>query len=207
MLKIYDTTRLFYNKYAYKLTLSFPIGTIFRDKNWKWARTVLDAHINNDTSKNTLGFFRYNNYPDEDYVVARQMFNILQGWTDDYLIRIEHPKLNLYTSNTEYKDIFLCRFNHLIKEFHQPVDDELYKKLTNNQNILIENSDKWKFQIELEYGVPVSENLKNLKDKEQIYFRNKKIVRVIKVKNEKTLLLVQLTLQNHIKKIYTIERG
>jgi hypothetical protein len=207
MLKIYDTTRLFYNKYAFKLTLSFSIGMIFRDKNWKWARTVLDCHMNNDPVPSTLGFFKYTNFSNMDYVTARQMFNILQSWNEDFLIRVEHPKWHLYTNEKMYKDTIIKRFPELVKEICEPSTDELYDKLVNQKNIIISDDSRFKYQIELEYGIAITETLQSLKNKNQIYYRNKKNARVIKVANQKVLTLVQLLLHNHIKKIYTIERG
>ena len=40
-----ETTKLFYNKYFYKLLLYNPLVSIFRDKNWKVVTLLNDSKV------------------------------------------------------------------------------------------------------------------------------------------------------------------
>jgi len=206
VLKIYDTTKVFYNKYIYKVDLLFPLGSIFRDKNWKWARTVIDGHKNGSDDKSYM-FFRYNKHSDEDYITAEKMYKFFTSLDQDYLIRIEHPRMSFYTSEYAYIEHILKEYKKHVKTLTKPSDDYILNKLQNVNNIIIEENSEWDYIIELDYGIEVTPNLKKLKDTGKIYFRNKKIVKNIKCKNNNALTIVQLILENKIKKIYTIERG
>lgn len=206
MLKIYDTTKVFYNKYIYKVDLLFPLGSIFRDKNWKWARTVIDSHKNGSDDKSYM-FFKFNRYPDEDYILAEKMYKFFTSLDKDYLIRIENPRMSFYTSEYKYVEFFLLEFEDKVKSFTKPYNEYTHDKLLNTKNIIIDEDSEWEYLLELDHGIEVNTILKKLNDAGKIYFRNKKVVKNIKCKNNKSLTLVQLLLENKIKKIYTIERG
>jgi hypothetical protein len=206
VLKIYDTTKVFYNKYIYKVDLLFPLGSIFRDKNWKWARTVIDSHKNGSDDKSYM-FFKFNRYPDEDYILAEKMYKFFTSLDKDYLIRIENPRMSFYTSEYKYVEFFLLEFEDKVKSFTKPYNKYTHDKLLNTKNIIIDEDSEWEYLLELDHGIEVNTILKKLNDTGKIYFRNKKVVKNIKCKNNKSLTLVQLLLENKIKKIYTIERG
>ena len=42
LLKKHETTKLFYNKYLYRLGIRNPLASIFRNKNFAYASTILD---------------------------------------------------------------------------------------------------------------------------------------------------------------------
>ena len=206
MSKVYDTNKLFYNKFAYKVDLLFPLGHIFREKKWKWVRTVLDSHKTGNYRQAST-FFKYNNHPDEDFNTAERIYKLLQTFDDEYMIRVESPRLIFYTSNHSYVESLLQQFPSLIKAMWEPSNDYILEKLLSEKHIIIDDDSEWDFAIHLTRGIEVDKRLSRLKEKGNIYFRNKRIVQVIKVKNNKSLTLVQLLLENRIKRIYTIERG
>lgn len=141
-MKKYQTNKLFYNKYFFKLCLYNPIGHIFRNRNFRHARKVLDelqADYERGIQLTLSGSLRTKPVRERDFLDARNLYSFLTN-IDDYAMRIEYNNLCLYSNN---KDELLSLEPILSKDaihsFHAPT--EKAQKLLEKNVILTEDKD------------------------------------------------------------------
>ena len=101
----YETTKLFYNKYLYSLSINSELTPIFRNKNFKFACTVLDKLQANLESGMPL-VRKIGRYESpilfEHFLDARTIYNELTRYENSYLLRCENRHLNLYTNDISF---------------------------------------------------------------------------------------------------------
>lgn len=103
-LKKLETTKLFWDKYLYKLCINNGIGHIFRDKNLSYARGVLDKLQQQYESGNALileSHYRQIPVKELSFLDARKLYKFLSK-TDDYMLRIESSTVCIYSNNKEW---------------------------------------------------------------------------------------------------------
>ena len=100
----FETTKLFWNKYLYKLTINNRIGNIFRYKNLSYARSVLDgmqrAYEAGDPIK-LERFRRCDLVTESHFLDARRLYKFLSK-TNEYTLRIEGNTTGIYSNNREW---------------------------------------------------------------------------------------------------------
>lgn len=103
-MKNLETTKLFWGKYLYKLSINNGIGHIFRDRNLSYVREVLDKLQQQYDSGNTLvieNYFRQIPVKELSFLDARKLYKFLSK-TDDYTLRIEGSTVAIYSNNREW---------------------------------------------------------------------------------------------------------
>jgi len=103
-LKYLKANKLFYDKYLYKLEIHNSLAPIFRNKNFPYAREVLDKiQFNLEDSGNL--FFKLGRLlrqvSNNDFKEAKYLLSEFQN-QDNYTIRIQSPSLNIYTNNKHW---------------------------------------------------------------------------------------------------------
>jgi len=143
LLKVRETKKLFYNEYPYKLGVFNPLAHIFREKNFKFARDVLDqlqlSYERNESL--TLGSFRKKTYDVNKFQECKWLFKELST-RDDYKIRIEYPCLQLYSNNKEWLEYIASKVESPLEFFEPPV-------LLPKNTILVEKPTIYKYRITL----------------------------------------------------------
>lgn len=104
-MRTFNSTKKYYGKYWYKLEFINSIGHIFRDKNFAYAQSCLET-IEQDANKGKELFLKkkFIDIPTNtsDLLDSRFLYNTLINTKVDYLIRIENPIVNIYSSNEQW---------------------------------------------------------------------------------------------------------
>ena len=97
-----ETTKLFYNKYLYKLLLHNPLVSIFRDKNFTYARQQLDALQLKYESGDKLRVSEHRLAVSvEQFVGAKFLLTELDKQID-FKLRIESPRMAIYSNDKKW---------------------------------------------------------------------------------------------------------
>jgi len=105
-LKKHKANKLFYDKYLYRLEIINSLSPIFRNKNFPYAREVLDKIQFNLEETGSLHFYLgrlLRNVRQLDFKEAQFLLSEFQS-QDDYTLRVECPSLNIYTNNKFWLD-------------------------------------------------------------------------------------------------------
>ena len=150
MLKKYETTKLFWGKYLYKLTGRNGIGTIFRDKNLSYAREVLDTLQQQYEEGEPLivtRYFRETPVTEISFLDARKLYKFLSK-TDDYTLRIEGSSTSVYSNNREWIHTLKSAMNkNNLLEIWEPNPDHLTHLEPNT--IIVDKSNGYNFKVTL----------------------------------------------------------
>ena len=151
----FETTKLFYDQYLYKLTVVNPLASIFRGKNLTYARQQLDKLQLQYETKSNLAFSyiygaRIINLSDQDFTAAKILlveFNMHK----DYTLRIENPRMAIYSNNKEWINMLLEK-PLITTEIWEPSSDNINLLIKNNIIITDENFD-YNYKITLKEKV------------------------------------------------------
>ena len=144
----YETQKLFYNKYFYKLVVRNSLANIFREKKFSFAREVLDD-LQYQFEKGEV-LVRSNNYrktPVEllEFLECQTLYKELLK-NIDYRIRIEVPYLQIYTNDKQW----LLELSQKVlkpEEFWQP--DSAYVNFLKENVIIISKPTKFPYRVTL----------------------------------------------------------
>ena len=154
MLKKCETTKLFWGKYLYKLTVRNGIGAIFRDKNLSYAREVLDTLQQQYEEGDPLivtRYFRETPVTELSFLDARKLYKFLSK-TDDYMLRIEGSNTSVYSNNREWIHTLKSAMNKdNLLELWEPNPDHLSHLEPNT--IIVDKSNGYNFKVTLGPGV------------------------------------------------------
>ena len=136
----YESKKLFYDKYIYKLGVYNPIGFIFRNKNLSKARKAIDElQFNIDNAEK----LQYKNDPtslrhvdvhiDDIHDLKYLLFQFETN--SEYTIRCEGRKMGIFSNNEEWLKQIAKKLN-CVCDFYEPAS-ETFDTLINNKNILI----------------------------------------------------------------------
>ena len=212
----FETTKLFYNEYLYKLAIANPLACIFRDKNLTYAREQLDILQSEYELSSKLVF----NVPlqrvkltVEEFVTAKFILAELTNQSN-YKLRIagQYNGISIYSNDKTWINYLLSKPLNIL-EFWSPNESNLNLLVKNNiivkninfgyshkitlkdkvdqkfYNWLIANSDKVKI------GDTCLKSIKNGHYVRGFYFF---------LKNEKILSLINLMICNDIARIDNI---
>jgi len=100
-LKKFETTKLFYDQYMYKLVVYNPFGHIFRQKNLSSAKTFIDTlqtqFLENKPLEITTRYRRYS-VRVELFLEVKKLYEAFEKQTA-YKLRIENTTLSIYSNN------------------------------------------------------------------------------------------------------------
>ena len=144
----YETTKLFYNKYLYSLSVNSELTPIFRNKNFKYACTVLDKlQADFEAGRPLIRSFGRYEAPIllEHFLDARTIYNELTRYKKPYIVRCENRNLNIYCNDLSLLDSLSKRCKNVVS-LHQPAKEHL-DFIKNNTNTIIVKDDTYKFKI------------------------------------------------------------
>ena len=215
----YESKKLFYDKYIYKLGVYNPIGFNFRNKNLSKARKAIDElQFNIDNAEK----LQYKNDPtslrhvdvhiDDIHDLKYLLFQFETN--SEYTIRCEGRKMGIFSNNEEWLKQIAKKLN-CVCDFYEPASDT-FDTLINNKNILIKNP-PWDHKYKITLGdKTIDSNFYNWAklnpDKvrvspgllKTIYDKGYVKGKYLYLRDEKVLTLAQLFLGGNITRIDTI---
>jgi len=113
-IRITETTKLFYDKFLYKITIKHTLSNIFRSKNFTSSREFLDKlqtkYEQGKPLTYTHGWKQEKILPVEELRSAQVMLSQFTTTpSENFLLRIEGSRLSVYTNNFQW-------INHLLKK-------------------------------------------------------------------------------------------
>ena len=149
-----QTTKKFYNKWLYKVTLRVPGAGVFRLYSLE---TILDE-IDHE-GKSRLHYFQ--KARDNANYLSKVIDFLLPWESTEWTKRIESDYMDLYTNNEKFYNELIRLFSNEIKHAFEP-DPEYLDVLEGNRVILVKKYPKDDFRYRV-YLLP--HNLKSLEDK------------------------------------------
>lgn len=138
----YHTNKLFYDKYLYKIVIVNSLSHIFRSKNFRYARKVLDKLQLDYEAGHPLELASWRKVKTVDestFIDARNICSYLSG-LGDYMMRIEYNTMGLYSNNkADLLELTNIINPERIYAFHEP--SEKYKSLLHPGVIIVEDDD------------------------------------------------------------------
>lgn len=146
----HETTKLFYDKYLYKLGVINPVGFIFRNKNFSNARTVIDDLQFQLEENETLRYkpsMRHIDVSQEDLHDLKILLSEFEG-ASSFMLRCEQRKVGIFSNDDTWLKHVSKKLN-CVSDFYEPADitaDILLK----NKNIIIKNTSfAYEFKVTL----------------------------------------------------------
>ena len=214
MLKKHETTKLFYNKYLYRLGIRNPLASIFRNKNFAYASTILDQLQQDFESGLPLQVtyvMRVQPIRIQDFKDAQILYNELTRYNDDYILRIENQTVGVYSNDKQWLKTLSNKIKNVL-DFCEP-DKEIVEYLKQNINtIIVEDTFGYDFKITLGNEIcptTFSQWLRTNRDKvkvtdkliEDIENRQYTAGRYFYIRSENVLMLVKLIILDSIQRI------
>lgn len=147
-MKKYETTKLFYNKYAYRLQICNSLAVCFREKNLSFARQVLDKLQHQFENKEPLEFrlgLRGRPVSESYFKDAKRLLTVFSNM-EDYKLRVEQNYINVYANDEDW----INRVKNSIQTDHSIIS--LYKpgnyKLDAN-TIIVDKDNGFQYKITL----------------------------------------------------------
>lgn len=148
------TTKLFYKKYAYRLSVRCLVASIFRNKDFNYAKYRIDSW-NQDVSKGIsprLGHRSDSLLPISDLHFALRLLNIFTTTSTDYTLRIEGRTLNVFSNDTVWLSDLKNKLGVNVIEFTQPANDQTAEFLLKNPNYeVVKSNVQYKYKIKTRF--------------------------------------------------------
>ena len=206
-MKRFNTHKLFYKSYPYKIQWYSHLTSIFRGDDLVYCREMLDHHHNQLTVDNTITIVKWREtvtIPVSEFYKAQKVYQTLSK-NLDYKVRVEYPMLTIYSVDREW--LYQLATEIDVDEWWEP-------NITLEPNILIMGPKMkgWEFKVTLGPNIPL--DFYNWVDKnhDKIKIGNKLFKCIAQrsshlsgyyfyVKSEKMLSLITMILSNGIQRI------
>lgn len=123
LLQKFETNKLFWDKYLYKLVLTNKLANIFREKRFSYTRDVLDQLQQLYDDKELLiynrGYRRQDVITEETFRNAQLIFKFLTVH-DDYKLRVEQSSISIYTNDKIWLDQIALKLSKVAREYWEP---------------------------------------------------------------------------------------
>jgi hypothetical protein len=153
-LKKYETTKLFYGKYLYKLCIFNSVGYIFRGKNLSYPREILDTlqqKYENGEPLEFTSYLRTIKVSEESFLDARKLYKFISR-TKNYTLRIEGSTLCVYANDREWLHSLKSTINkNNLREIWEP-NPALAKHLEPN-TIIVDKDNGYEYKVTLGPGL------------------------------------------------------
>jgi hypothetical protein len=153
-LQKFETSKLFYGKYLYKLCFNCSIARIFRDKNLSYAREVLDTlQTQYDNGENLCLTFwlRQQTVSEQAFLDARKLYKFISR-IDDYTLRIQGPNVSVYSNNREWLHTLKSAINkNSLLEFWEPNPKNI--DLLTPNHIIVDKDNGYRYKVTLGPGL------------------------------------------------------
>jgi len=225
-LKLFETKKLHYGKYLYKVAVYNTLAPIFRmefqKEDFSYARKRLDE-LNlayKEAQKNQISAVPLFNVPwkkyydewvrSDHYFDAITLFRLLKKDVD-YKLRIEQNNAQIYTNDREFVKILINNLK-FVSEFWEPDPGNIETLLTNKNIILVNKEPKYKYKITFGKGkgspalakwIDSNPNLAKAGHvtKKDLYAEAYVKGLYFYVRDQKALTLAQLMIGNNIQRI------
>jgi len=140
MQKSYDSKKLFWNEYLYKLVIKSQLSSIFRNNKLLYARKILDELQRQADKKESLHltqFLRSELVSLEHFEKAKALHQMLSNKTD-YCLRVEKPTVCVYSNDLDWLEEIGYKIN--ADSLHLP-DPTIVDYLSKEQNIVVLEKD------------------------------------------------------------------
>lgn len=222
-MKLYETKKLHYNQYLYKLSISNQLAGYFRtefqkDGRLDFARQRLDELNKHYDIKSRIIIIPWsyttrfqNEISVEDYWDAVDIYRYLKT-KNEYKIRCEMHTLIIYSNDRSMLTTLSNKMRTSRVEFWQPDPANIDTLLTNDNIILVNSIPKYEYKITFgkKNGSPALANwiennptLGKIGDATKEYCKNKSWVKGLYffVKDKRALLMVQMIVGDNISRI------
>jgi|TARA_B110000908_G_scaffold172696_1_gene242097 hypothetical protein len=139
-----DSTKLFFDKYKYKVDLSNALGHVFRNKNMSFARKSIDSALDQATGN---GFLRIGmrdvRVSQEELKDLQTLLHEFTNQEEDYKLRCETWHLGIYTNNFEWVKQLNSKLN-AVCSIHMPRDNADLPK-----GVIINDTIKFAYKVTL----------------------------------------------------------
>jgi len=152
--KTCETVKLFYNEYPYKIVVSNPLSSIFREKNLAQAKTVLDdlQHLYEQQQPLIRSYGRRQEHLSHKTFFEAKNLYIEFSKKINFKLRIEGNIISIYSHNYSWLQHLATKFN--ANEFWEPrIDISKFNKNT----IIIDEPSIYEYKVTL--GDNVDPNL------------------------------------------------
>lgn len=218
--KLYETKKLHYGEYLYKLVLSNQLSTIFRTEVQRHGKLgFAKEQLNNLHEKYIQGeplekqIFRTTRIiPNEDYLDAVDIYAVLK-FANNYKIRIDpHSRISIYTNDKELTNKIIRKMRKSNAEFWEPDSSVVHALLEQKNIILIDNPTC--YPIKLTFGTQSVDNsfakwLESNRDKSKVGSITLESIKnghdlnglYFFVRDEKVLSLISMLVGHNIRRI------
>lgn len=149
-MNLYETTKLFWGKYLYKLAIRNELAPIFRCKNLSNARQELDNLQLNYEAGLPLERVSWNriHYATEHAFIDAKLLYTNFKTADDYLLRIQGTRMNIYSNDHSWlKYIASILARDSVCEFWEPNIDNI--DVLDSNTIIVPKSNGYEYKITL----------------------------------------------------------
>jgi len=150
-LKKYETNKLFYNKYAYRLTICNSLAICFRGKNLSFARQVLDKLQHQYEDKESLTFrigIRLKPVSVTHFKDAKRLLKVFTEM-EDYKLRVERNYISVYANDPDWintvKDCIYT--SDSLTSLHKP--GKGFEHLLDGSTILVDTDNGFQYRVTL----------------------------------------------------------
>jgi hypothetical protein len=149
-LKKFETTKLFWDEYLYKLVIHNKIARIFRNKNLSYAKQVLEtlkgAHVNG-LPLCYVKSKRQDFVKESQYLDAEKLLTFFSA-NNKFKIRVESTTLNIYSNDkTWLESIAKIITPNNVTEFWEPQSSSIEHLL--EKTIILEEKINYEFRLTL----------------------------------------------------------
>lgn len=147
-MKKFETTKLFWGKYLYKLSIRNSLAPCFRGKNLSYAREVLDGlQLSYEKGEPLVRSSWKKEIPvsESSFFDAKTLLSKFKNF-DDYLLRIEMSIMNIYSNNKVWLEEVANAVSS-VEEFWEP--NEEYQELLTENTILVDELNGFEYKVTL----------------------------------------------------------
>lgn len=213
----HETTKLFYNRYVYCLTVYNSLGSIFRNKNFKFASKELDTlEQSYQQGQPLLRRFVLRETPVEEshFFDAKVIYNELTRYKGNYLLRCEGNTVGFYSNDKIFLENLSKKVTH-IKDWYSPDPSVIDFLQTNVDTIIVDDDFGYAYKVVFN-NIPVNREFGQWLEKNKDKVKSTKMLRedinltgyingrYIYCKSENVLVLLNIIAGNSISKIYKL---
>jgi len=209
LLKKHKSHKLYYDKYLYKLGVLNSLSHIFREKNFSFARSILDQIQHNYEEEGKLYYKVYLSERSVSHLQFNEAKLLLSEFTktdtnEDFKLRVERHRCLIYTNNLSWLENLIAKVT--CDELWEPVTPKLEK------NIIISDEPK-PYEYKVTLGARVNPQLANwAKNNQDKIWIGEKLLSYIEdsaytqgmyfyLRDERILQLVSIIIGNSIKRV------
>ena len=149
-MNLYETTKLFWGKYLYKLAIRNELAPIFRCENLSNARQELDnLQLNYEAGLplERVSWNRIHHVTEHAFIDAKLLYSNFKT-ADDYLLRIQGTRMNIYSNDNSWlKYIASILAKDSVCEFWEPSIDNI--DVLDSNTIIVPKSNGYEYKVTL----------------------------------------------------------